>query len=381
MARSESESSGSRSNRDMLSSLPDSLLHHIMSFMFAQEAVQLCVLSKRWKTLWTTLPFLNFEFNEFVNNQLVAFTEFVSTVILLREATSQLHTFTLHCVSYSVPADVFGAAIRPWIRDTIHKPEIINLPSLKQLYLENQEFDQDFMSKIFCGCPVLEKLYVRSRFLEFSKITSHSLKHLIIEALGHLESIELSEMIINCPNLLSFHFATCSCPLKKGTMLNMPSLHEAHIEFGLCCDELDVTKSNILSGLTNVHHLRLGGDLLQACLKAEIANCRTFSKLTCLSVRVCFNCCQFDLLSSLLEHCPNLKKLLLGPPQNSCGCEVWSKQIKVPLFKCKQLETVKVNFDVKDRTFHRMIKCLQEAVAELPNCRIIKARACNPYTD
>ncbi|XP_074348922.1 uncharacterized protein LOC141687514 isoform X2 [Apium graveolens] len=45
---------------DRISSLPDQLLHHILSFSDARLAVQTSVLSKRWKLTWTTLPFLNF---------------------------------------------------------------------------------------------------------------------------------------------------------------------------------------------------------------------------------------------------------------------------------------------------------------------------------
>ena len=45
---------------DRISSLPDQLLHHILSFSEARLAVQTSVLSKRWKLLWTTLPVLSF---------------------------------------------------------------------------------------------------------------------------------------------------------------------------------------------------------------------------------------------------------------------------------------------------------------------------------
>ncbi|KAF3321331.1 putative F-box/FBD/LRR-repeat protein [Carex littledalei] len=406
MARSELENSRSRGNKDMLSSLPDPVLHHIMSFMPAWEAVQLCVLSKRWKTLWTTLLVLNFGFRELRNNQLnhsslnreKRFTDFVSTVLFLREATSQLHTLTLDCVNYYVvPGDVLCTSIRPWIRyaikcnlrvltikniflpsefftcpsleyvtlniaGRIDTPEVINLPSLKQLHLKitselgqdfmtkyTLELDQDFISKLLCGCPVLEDLHVEGGMVGFFKITSHSLKHLKFMTHCHKGSSELSEMTINCPNLLSFHFKMCYCQ-EKGIILNMPSLYEACIEFDICTceyDPIEMTKSNILCGLSNVHRLELGNYLDVSYLP------------------------EFNPLSSLLEHCPNLKKLSLD--LSVCGDE--SKQIKVARFKCEQLETVEVKFYEKDRIFRWVVKCLREAVAELPNCRIIKTSA------
>lgn len=45
---------------DRLSSLPDELIHHILWFSDARLAVETSVLSKRWRFIWTTLPFLNF---------------------------------------------------------------------------------------------------------------------------------------------------------------------------------------------------------------------------------------------------------------------------------------------------------------------------------
>ncbi|KAF3335839.1 F-box domain containing protein [Carex littledalei] len=387
MARSESKSSRSLGNRDMVSSLPDSVLHHIMSFMPARQAVQLCVLSKRWKTLWTTLPVLNCCFNELWINlnrlehsaRVKSLAEFVSTVLLLREATSNLHTLMLDCACGDFGlGDMLCTFIRPWIRyaikrnlrvltintkiyepiifpseiftcpslehvtlsftgpndatGSIDSPEIINLPFLERLHFKRVELNQDFMSKLLHGCPVLEDLHVED---------------------GPVEA--------------------------KGINLNMPSLSEAYIEFVVCsCKKLDVTKSNnILHNLFNVHRLELKGNFFfsQDYLEAEISNCRTFLKLICLSVNHLCLICHFDLLSSLLEHCPNLKKLSLvhlGCPFSFCQepCKSF-EQKKVARFKCEKLETVELKFLVEDRTFYWAVKCLQEAVIGLRNCRII----------
>ncbi|CAO2144670.1 unnamed protein product [Urochloa humidicola] len=50
---------------DRLSALPDCILHVIMSFMKARQAVQTCVLSKRWRHLWHAMPCLDIDFGEF----------------------------------------------------------------------------------------------------------------------------------------------------------------------------------------------------------------------------------------------------------------------------------------------------------------------------
>ncbi|CAD6341489.1 unnamed protein product [Miscanthus lutarioriparius] len=52
---------------DRLSSLPDCLLHTIMSSLKARQAVQTCVLSTRWRHLWRSVPCLDIDFDEFSN--------------------------------------------------------------------------------------------------------------------------------------------------------------------------------------------------------------------------------------------------------------------------------------------------------------------------
>lgn len=51
---------------DRISRLPDELIHKILSFTEeAGEAVQTSLLSKRWKLIWTTLPFIDFGYYGF----------------------------------------------------------------------------------------------------------------------------------------------------------------------------------------------------------------------------------------------------------------------------------------------------------------------------
>ncbi|CAN6219575.1 unnamed protein product [Urochloa humidicola] len=50
---------------DRLSALPDCLLHVIMSSLKARQVVQTCVLSRRWRDLWRSVPCLDVDLNEF----------------------------------------------------------------------------------------------------------------------------------------------------------------------------------------------------------------------------------------------------------------------------------------------------------------------------
>jgi hypothetical protein len=56
---------GSTSAEDRLSALPDALIHTIMSFLKAHQVVRTCVLAKRWRHLWRSVPNLDIDLQEF----------------------------------------------------------------------------------------------------------------------------------------------------------------------------------------------------------------------------------------------------------------------------------------------------------------------------
>lgn len=47
-------------NLDRISTLPDHLIEHILTLMPIQDALKTCVLSKRWRYIWHTMPALRF---------------------------------------------------------------------------------------------------------------------------------------------------------------------------------------------------------------------------------------------------------------------------------------------------------------------------------
>ncbi|XP_060964999.1 F-box/LRR-repeat protein At3g58900-like [Cannabis sativa] len=48
---------------DRISKLPDTLIHHILSFLPTQEVVRTCLLSKRWKLIWYLVPTIFFPYS------------------------------------------------------------------------------------------------------------------------------------------------------------------------------------------------------------------------------------------------------------------------------------------------------------------------------
>ncbi|XP_061370313.1 putative FBD-associated F-box protein At5g22720 [Gastrolobium bilobum] len=79
--------------QDRLGEMPDCVIHHILSFMETKDAIRTCVLSKRWRYLWTSIPCLNFSSKSFT--RLVDFKKFVLWVLSHRDS-SQIKVLIYH---------------------------------------------------------------------------------------------------------------------------------------------------------------------------------------------------------------------------------------------------------------------------------------------
>ncbi|KAL4570244.1 hypothetical protein LXL04_025895 [Taraxacum kok-saghyz] len=78
---------------DRLSSLPDELIHKILSCFDIKFAVQTCVLSSRWESLWTSIPCLNFSSDHF--RDLQKFAKFVKHVLSHRNHQTEVSSVKL----------------------------------------------------------------------------------------------------------------------------------------------------------------------------------------------------------------------------------------------------------------------------------------------
>ncbi|XP_058782728.1 F-box/LRR-repeat protein At3g26922-like isoform X1 [Vicia villosa] len=79
---------------DLISDLSDCILIHILSFLDAKEAVQTCILSKRWINLWKTLPTLVLlNYPQLIDGN---YEKFVHQVLSLRDNATDIHSLQLH---------------------------------------------------------------------------------------------------------------------------------------------------------------------------------------------------------------------------------------------------------------------------------------------
>ena len=240
--KSESEREG---NEDRLSDMPDSIVLHILSFLNSKDAVQTCILSRRWKDLWKQLPSLILHASDFRTVKI--YDKFVPKVLSLRDGSLALHTLDLQrhgvtqprllerLLSYAISHDVqrLGISVECDIAQlpsclfscqtltslklyvySRHLPEgrtslpkSLNLPALTSLHLECFAFcasDND-RAEPFSGCNRLNNLVIRSCTLRDAKvlcISSATLSSLAFDP-GCSDSYDI---VLSTPNLRSFAF-------------------------------------------------------------------------------------------------------------------------------------------------------------------------------
>ncbi|TVU03242.1 hypothetical protein EJB05_37842, partial [Eragrostis curvula] len=225
MARIRSSRKQAPTGVDRLSALPDELLHTVMSFLPAPQAVQTSELSQRWRELWRTMPCLDIDIRDFPSA--ASFRkmdggpwdgpwrklENFATNLLMFHAAPVLDRFRLH-----VSGKNHQVELERWIRRGIkHNPAVlevtltsivgmIELPSLgpsastaacrlKRLHLCRVSLDAGFADHLGTRCPFLEDVELKGCECYFHEVVSATLKNLVIDSDGvGLEEMQLAKL-------------------------------------------------------------------------------------------------------------------------------------------------------------------------------------------
>ncbi|XP_058219221.1 putative F-box/LRR-repeat protein At4g15060 [Rhododendron vialii] len=228
---------------DRISTLPDSILCHILSFLPMKYAVRTSTLSTRYQYLWTYITSLHFDNSELFTNDIgeaeadLSFRNFVSTVLLLSNV-SCLEKFSLKLESFcniGIVKSWISIAIKRNVQKlelgysqlcaeipiqlpqtmficktlvdlmlkgkvSLQIPASVWLPSLKILKMEDIIYENgDSAQKLIHGCPVLEYMdFYRedAKSGEVFNISVPTLKRLEVTCLGPGE-----QLVFNTPTL------------------------------------------------------------------------------------------------------------------------------------------------------------------------------------
>ncbi|XP_050881590.1 FBD-associated F-box protein At4g10400-like [Lathyrus oleraceus] len=176
--------------KDRISPLPDSILHHILSFLPTKDAAVTTFLSKRWKPLWLSQLLLHFDDKNFPHA--LAFRHFLYSFVSHRDTSLPILSFHLKCRhrlyrkqdfhnfvssalnrrvqnltidlrhSFSSPITAKTLLVLKLRMLTFDKTPLVYLPSLKLLHLESVNFrNHEYLCRLLLGCPLLEELEVK----------------------------------------------------------------------------------------------------------------------------------------------------------------------------------------------------------------------------
>ncbi|XVF67434.1 hypothetical protein PTKIN_Ptkin10aG0120900 [Pterospermum kingtungense] len=338
---------------DRLSSLPDAVLSHILSFLPLNSVVCTSILSTRWRYLYTSLTSLDFDFNYDYSD---AFMNFVDRMLFALDRTC-IQRFSLRrchrlgkddCI-YRVGGWIYSALRRGvqelyldmldpevssgvlpvslFTNKTLVKfvlrfpglfvmkiPTKVCFPSLKTLHLENVNFiNKDSILRLLSGCLVLEELIIRCydmwNITELN-ISHPSLKRLTITYIDSCGTDHHHRIVIDAPSLVDFKIFNVA----RGIFLLSPhSLVNARLEYLFDLGDFNlVIAANLLKGISNVRSLSATPDILRASFLCN-KPLPVFCNLVCLEIADREDRCKDDASTELLEFLessPNLETLI-----------------------------------------------------------------------
>jgi hypothetical protein len=178
---------------DIISTLPDVILCHILSFLETKQSVATSILSKRWNPLWRSVTSICF--NTTVTNQITnfEFKEFVYSVLLSRDAALPINTFHLNVQYHYYPVLCPIKSITKWVNFVVQH-------CVQYLYLRISWWIQLPITILTCKTLVVLKLY--SCYVEgFSSVLLPSLKILLLEYIQFPGLPDLNLFLTGCPIL------------------------------------------------------------------------------------------------------------------------------------------------------------------------------------
>ncbi|XP_020159584.1 MEIOTIC F-BOX protein MOF-like [Aegilops tauschii subsp. strangulata] len=387
---------------DRLSDLPDGLLHTVMSFLTARQAVQTCVLSRRWEDLWCSMPCLNIDEREFSTSAILSDSDsdsddgdeggpnctrleyFVINLLMFHSAAT-LDVFRFHSVSERKIkfAD-------QWLRRGIKRfPKVVDIDSkncccklprfgssssrLNRLHLSRISLDKTFTQQLRSGCPVLEDLELKWCVLEDAETASCTLKNLTIE---HCTIYHPGALTIKVPSLTCLQLVAFSRNWDAAVANEMPFLIKATI----CTIRLIILPWKLLFSLINVKDLKLTGFRAPANLHDGSDTFPVFHNIRTLLFDTCDLSYKFDMLGCFLNNAPGLEKLTLEScmlPEASKGSKTGGNLKKASLeyddaltFQCPSLKLTEIKY-IYDDDVQKLFDLLLGAWSNLQNTNIV----------
>lgn len=301
---------------DRISELPPFIVHHIMSYLSAEEVAQTCILSKRWYHLWTSFPILDFDqtlfirisvcpntflfwrtqksFCEEVRNflrfvdvsvdrlyekkvRMQKFRLFISLVkvrklssfvdkwigLAVKSGVKELdvNVITDKQRMYTLPRTFFSAKFVTALKLGYCKLDlpletIIRFHSLRKLTLEEVCINEQTVQKLTSDCPLLEDLFFKECWglKSYCIYKACNLKILEIDLPFHQKDVERIEIVVPSLQKFSLRSAFFKMPLliEMAGCTNLKILNLSALRF------MDQYFHGLISKLSSLEELSVG---------------------------------------------------------------------------------------------------------------------------
>ncbi|GFP86231.1 putative F-box/FBD/LRR-repeat protein at5g44950 [Phtheirospermum japonicum] len=237
---------------DRISSLPDHILHQVISLLPPRYATATSVLSHRWETIWLSFPVIDLDESDFSNREKLcsclkstssrhnlsnlqtlrlrinlycnpqinrSVYEFINTVLPDGKILKELEIGLTNCLISSQqdicvpeiicirPKETFSScsnlvSLRVDGCRFIGCPRV-DLPKLKALHLKNMFIHEEFLVDLIHACPIVETLSIKFCFrIQNLRICHRIIKNLVLGFRDDLETLELNLPGVKC---IKFH--------------------------------------------------------------------------------------------------------------------------------------------------------------------------------
>ncbi|KAJ4748785.1 F-box/RNI-like superfamily protein [Rhynchospora pubera] len=401
---------------DLIGQLPDSILARILSFLSTKEAVRTCLLSKRWTTLWTHVPSIDFNFADFIPENASDYKEvyyyfhkfkrIIQSVIDHRQDSlpGGFRLVWLYDTSYGfgpsfgwipqvmnlkplslcltaktrraslvLPSCLFDS---PFLEKLVLKIETkhgvlfdslsINLPRLNSLDLSFVNIDSHLMKNLLSGCVMLEELKLECCELVFSNLISGTLKSLVL-----CDCVIEEEICFSIPSLLDLRVSV-NYQKSKVSFKDMSSLVKAYV----CFDSVNIavsseeTRNKLFSGLSNVAILdfELRGSNnkdMMVMLQDALLQCPTFNNMKSFTVTGPL-IPTVHLITHFVKRMPNLDYLFINHDENSSSQEF----CRYDPVECEHLPLVEIKYKRQHNHVSKLVEALRAHLKSIGEIRM-----------
>ncbi|KAK1438376.1 hypothetical protein QVD17_04184 [Tagetes erecta] len=208
---------------DRLSSLPDDVIHKILSFVGIKHAIQTSVLSSRWRFIWTSMPYLDFSRDDF--STLAKVSTFVTNVLSYRNNQTEVSSVSLsfhgehgdafvkQITEYAFSHNVQKLNVACFLWNDVDFP-LFSSQSLKHLSLTNEN-----VSRLRrCSSYVIKA----ASTLELPTLTTLYLHNVSLCCDENADSC--IDFFSKCSNLKNLTLKNCSTNGFKGLSICLPML-------------------------------------------------------------------------------------------------------------------------------------------------------------